>query len=475
MKLLAPATIALLMASAATAQATVIRPAVDGQRLAGLQYSNGAGVMRVAYDARVERAQRRLNELGYDAGPSDGLMGSRTRAAIRAYQRDQRLTVSGEIDRQTMRSLRNDGVESDRPQPDTAAPTTTASNKLVVDTQVELRRRGYPVPVVNGTLDSETRDAIMAFQKNENLLVTGEASDLLLERIKAIPVPSGTAGTPRDLVRDIQAELNTRGYTAGDADGVMDRAVRDAIRTYQADAGLTVDGEADAEVLASLRRPEPAAVEAEAVVLLDDDFNDGDYTRPVAWQVLQGSYRVDDGALRSSVVRSTSDGKTSPEDLARELLKGVLGQAVGVSTARGDEAAVISTRVALPNEFRIVAELSMSASENARLNLGPYQSNANTGYRLVLTKDGPQILAVLQGEEVRLVAQGKGESGLADGRMHKVEWLRDPTGWMTVEIDGRRVLETRDAGFSKPFDGIVVANGEGTWSIDRIHAIGPAN
>lgn len=470
MKLLAPATIALVLAAAATAQATAIRAEIGGQQ-AGTQHPSG--VMRVAYDARVERAQRRLNELGYDAGPSDGLMGSRTRAAIRAYQRDRRLAVTGDLDRQTMRSLRGDRAEGDRRQPDTATPPPAASNELVVDTQVELRRRGYPVPVVNGSLDNDTRDAIRAFQKNENLLVTGEASEHLLERIKSIPVPAGSTGAPRDLVRDIQAELNARGYAAGDADGVMDRTVRDAIRTYQADAGLTVDGEADAEVLASLRKPGPAATEPQAVVLLDDNFDDGDYTQPVAWRVLQGSYSVDAGALRSSVVRSTSDKPTSPEDLARELLKGVLGQAVGVSTAQGGEAAAISTPVSVPNAFRIVLKLSMSASDNARLNVGPYQTDTNTGYRLVLSKDGPQILAVLQGSEVRLVAQGKGESGLADGRIHEVEWLRDPTGWMSVTIDGRRALETRDAGFSKPFDGIVIANGEGNWAVDRVAVLAP--
>lgn len=470
MKLLAPATVALLLASAATVQATPIRAEIGGQ-----QQRAGTSILRVAYDARVERAQRRLNELGYDAGPSDGLMGSRTRAAIRAFQREQRLTVTGELDRQTMRSLRGERADGGGRKPDTATPAPTASNKLIVDTQVELRRRGYPVPVVNGTLDADTRDAIRAFQKDQNLLVTGEASAPLLERIQSIPVPDATAGAARDLVRDIQTELNARGYAAGNADGVMDSAVRDAIRTYQADAGLKVDGEADAEVLAALRRPGPAAANPPTAMLLQDNFDDGDYTRPTEWRVLQGSFSVDRGTLRSSVVRSASEKQSSPEDLARELLKGLLGQAVGVSTANGGDVAAISTAVQIPNAFHLTIDLSMAASDSARFNVGPYQSNANTGYRLVLSKDGPQVLAVLQGSEVRLVAQGKGNSGLADGGMHSIQWSRDATGWMTVEIDGRRALETRDAGFSKPFDGIVMANGEGTWAVDRINVEGPVD
>ncbi|MGE0384233.1 MAG: peptidoglycan-binding protein [Gammaproteobacteria bacterium] len=40
--------------------------------------------------------QQRLNSLGYDAGPVDGRAGTRTRNAIRAYQRDRGLLADGE-------------------------------------------------------------------------------------------------------------------------------------------------------------------------------------------------------------------------------------------------------------------------------------------------------------------------------------------------------------------------------------------
>jgi hypothetical protein len=44
----------------------------------------------------VARLQARLRVLGYNPGPVDGLVGARTRAAIRAYERDYGLTVTGE-------------------------------------------------------------------------------------------------------------------------------------------------------------------------------------------------------------------------------------------------------------------------------------------------------------------------------------------------------------------------------------------
>lgn len=46
-------------------------------------------------DATVLAIQRRLNELGYNAGTPDGLFGNKTRAAIQAFQRDNGIAADG--------------------------------------------------------------------------------------------------------------------------------------------------------------------------------------------------------------------------------------------------------------------------------------------------------------------------------------------------------------------------------------------
>lgn len=51
-----------------------------------------------APDATVQAIQRKLNELGYEAGTADGLMGRGTRSAILAFQRDMGLTQDGQPD-----------------------------------------------------------------------------------------------------------------------------------------------------------------------------------------------------------------------------------------------------------------------------------------------------------------------------------------------------------------------------------------
>jgi N-acetylmuramoyl-L-alanine amidase len=57
-------------------------------------------------DEGVSGAQGRLANLGYDVGPIDGAMGPRTRAAIRAFQRDFRLKRTGKLDRPTLDKLK---------------------------------------------------------------------------------------------------------------------------------------------------------------------------------------------------------------------------------------------------------------------------------------------------------------------------------------------------------------------------------
>ena len=53
----------------------------------------------------IRDVQDRLTTLGYDPGPLDGLMGPRTRAALRAFQGGSGLPETGEVDAQTLTAL----------------------------------------------------------------------------------------------------------------------------------------------------------------------------------------------------------------------------------------------------------------------------------------------------------------------------------------------------------------------------------
>jgi peptidoglycan hydrolase-like protein with peptidoglycan-binding domain len=53
----------------------------------------------------VRSAQQALQAKGMDPGPVDGIVGPRTQAALRAYQRDQNLPQTGRLDDQTLGKL----------------------------------------------------------------------------------------------------------------------------------------------------------------------------------------------------------------------------------------------------------------------------------------------------------------------------------------------------------------------------------
>ena len=61
------------------------------------------------YDPEVYRVQKALKEAGYNPGTLDGLWGRATRSAIRGYQHDGGLMVTGELDAATRAKL---GIES---------------------------------------------------------------------------------------------------------------------------------------------------------------------------------------------------------------------------------------------------------------------------------------------------------------------------------------------------------------------------
>ncbi|MBK6660083.1 MAG: peptidoglycan-binding protein [Proteobacteria bacterium] len=53
----------------------------------------------------VSNLQSQLAARGYDPGPIDGVMGERTRQAIRAYQRDRQMPVDGQVSQALVSSL----------------------------------------------------------------------------------------------------------------------------------------------------------------------------------------------------------------------------------------------------------------------------------------------------------------------------------------------------------------------------------
>lgn len=83
--------------------------------------------------ADVKRLQELLNELGYDCGTADGIFGSKTEAAVKAFQKAHGLYVDGIVGAKTRDALQNiyddlhgaDGEETEEDKNDTTDNTET--------------------------------------------------------------------------------------------------------------------------------------------------------------------------------------------------------------------------------------------------------------------------------------------------------------------------------------------------------------
>jgi peptidoglycan hydrolase-like protein with peptidoglycan-binding domain len=157
---------------------------------AGIASASAADTLYV--DAKtVSQAQKTLNDRGFRTGGVDGRMGPQTQAAIVNFQRAEKLQPSGKLDRPTLMALglqKADGTA--RANPGRYGPAT------IRKVQETLNARGYKAGAPNGVLGESTRTALRAFQKSENIVVTGRPNPRTLAHL-GITEQSASAGSSR--------------------------------------------------------------------------------------------------------------------------------------------------------------------------------------------------------------------------------------------------------------------------------------
>ena len=129
-------------------------------------------------------------------------------------------------------------------------------SELVRAIQRELGGRGYAAGPETGHLDMATRAAIVAYEFDENMPLTGEPSEAVLKSLifgqaagKAGPGPVGRFERRRELVAEVQNMLARLGYSSGPVDGRLDARTREAIRKFAADRNLSGAGQLNERVL----------------------------------------------------------------------------------------------------------------------------------------------------------------------------------------------------------------------------------
>lgn len=140
-------------------------------------------------------------------------------------------------------------------------PPAGETGDVVRAIQRELAVRGYGGVTVDGAMNLRTRAAIMAYEFDQHLPVTGLATDGLLQRLVlgGSSEPAEPSAPPRkdraeQVVRHVQQTLARLGYAIGRADGRTGEDLVRAIRDFELDQGLVPSGRVSAELLAAIER-----------------------------------------------------------------------------------------------------------------------------------------------------------------------------------------------------------------------------
>jgi len=124
----------------------------------------------------IKDLQLILLYLGYlDVYPS-GYYGTVTTQAVKKYQTDNNLTVSGKLDIKTQQSLKNEKYSFSLGQ----------KSNAILEMQKILISMGYLVDSADGTFDDNTKTAVESFQKDNNLTVSGELDKATIDMLNSV-------------------------------------------------------------------------------------------------------------------------------------------------------------------------------------------------------------------------------------------------------------------------------------------------
>ena len=147
-------------------------------------------------------------------------------------------------------------------------------NKLHAAIRRELSQRNYfpgsSIARLDGRLDAMTMGAIMAYQYDNGLPVTGMATNELLKtflfgvdkaahRFGKAPVMSAQT---RQLVAEVQGILSAKGHYSGKIDGIFKEQTIEAVKRFERLAGLPVSGRISGLLVQELTRATGVAFSA---------------------------------------------------------------------------------------------------------------------------------------------------------------------------------------------------------------------
>lgn len=221
------------------------------------------------------------------------------------------------------------------------------------------------------------------------------------------------------------------------------------------------------------------------VRVLLDDFNDGDLARDPAWMVDGGDVLTNRyvGVRTIVVPRAAYRDQRQPRqpdrnDLARQIIGTILQGQPGAreEPRRRSEPreALMTTRVAVSNAFALQVRLGSETADPGRIEFGVTQGGTEAGYRFAYNPRGNPSLEILRvgSSGTAVVDASRGPIALEDHAFHEIQFTRAHDGRMTLSVDGKEAIATTDRAFRDGFDGIIVRNAGGDYTVRQIALYG---
>ena len=237
------------------------------QRKASVSDSETSYIKSGSSGETVKSVQTKLKALGLYSGEITGNVGSKTEAAIKAFQLKYGLTADGIAGPQTLAKI--DAVYAQRGG--SSSSSSSSGLKLgsqgtdVRNLQQDLTTLGYYWAEITGNFGAKTETAVKRFQEENGLTADGVAGTKTLNAIAAAVARKGgtsastsTSGTTLKLnsqgtkVTQLQQDLKQLGYYYAEITGNFGEKTEAAVKKFQQAKGLTADGVAGTSTLNAL-------------------------------------------------------------------------------------------------------------------------------------------------------------------------------------------------------------------------------
>ena len=224
----------------------------------------GGVSFRVGSSGEIVRAiQTALYKLGYFKDAVNGVYGDSTFTAVWQFQRDKGLARDGVAGAKTLEMLGIGYTQSASvPFPENRVLSFGNSGEYVRTLQIGLKNLGYYKGSADGKYGNSTYQAVWWFQKNNNLVVDGKVNSYTWGVLFGGGGGSGGTvsgslryGDTGNAVLVLQKRLLALKYQPGTPDGIFGQNTYNAVRDFQQNNKLMVDGVAGTSTLNALDSP----------------------------------------------------------------------------------------------------------------------------------------------------------------------------------------------------------------------------